>query len=90
MDLGLGLGTGEEAVDLPKATSTQVGANGLLPTSYVSIGLSIANFWLSMSVSLSLVRHGSGKVLGQQMAGASLLSGVGNFRLHTSNTSPNY
>lgn len=69
--MDLGLETGEEAVDLPKVTSTQVSANGSLPTSYVSIGLSIVNFWPSMSVSLSLIRHGSGKVLDQQMVGVS-------------------
>jgi len=46
-----------------KYSSTQVGANALLPASYVSTGLSIPSLWLSMSASLSLVRHGSKKVL---------------------------
>ena len=59
-----GLGAGEGAVDLRKAKSTQVGANALLPALYVSTGLSIPNLWPSRSVSLSLVRHGSRKVLG--------------------------
>ena len=53
MDQRLGLGTGEGAVDLPKAKSTQVGASALLLVAYVSTGLSIPNLWPTRFVPLS-------------------------------------